>query len=51
MPDGVPMSEVVEHNVLLRAGGKWNDRRVKGFKEVSQWLRELKGIDIPEPQK
>ena len=51
MPDGVPMSEVVEHNVLLRAGDKWNDRRVKGFKEVSQWLREWKGIDIPEPQK
>jgi hypothetical protein len=47
-PCGIPMGEEVDHHVLSRANDKWNDRTVKGFREVRKWLREWKGIDIPE---
>ena len=49
MPNGSAMGEEVQHNVVLCESTKWKEGTVKGSREVRKWLKECKGIDIPEP--
>ena len=44
-PNGVAMGDVIASNVEQRTKPKWRDSRVKGFREVTKWLVDCKGID------